>query len=376
LDQAEARRQALQQALAQREAQFADAEQLAALVDYLVDLSATYLRRLEVAVIAGRACLNAAAASQGAATADPATSGQANPPGGSGVDRCQQLDQGLRAASQAYDLAGFRALLAQAADCDFQASAAAWLERQERCTQIGTALDAAAQARDWGRFRALLAQAADCEFYQKAQADLAALERDDRCNALGAQLTAAAQANDLNRFRALLAQAADCDYYQQAAADLDRLQSQQRQQAITNMLGGMAQTLEAIQRQRQGAAAPPPVQQPPAGMQPAPAPPSAPGPQVSDAEKKALEDEINARYGQVWKVKWCTPAWSGCAIYPSGVRASLVEHFVWGAKTPQDLQKVRALFQCYDPCVTGTYPNDQARQQCERQCRISIYGQP
>lgn len=370
LEEAEARRQALRQALTQREAQFARAEQLRTLVDYLVDLAGKYLQRLEMAVIAGRACLNAARD----LGATPGPAADASP--GTDDGRCARLDADLRAMGQAGDLTGFRALLAQAADCPFYVDAAAWVERQDRCLSLGDALDAAARARDLAQFRALLAQASDCEFYQVASADLAAIERDDRCNALGAQLTAAAQANDLGRFRALLSQAVDCDYYSQAAADLGQLEQAQRQQAMTDLLGGVVQTMEAIQRQRQGTAPlPRQAPMPAAGAMPS-GPPAATGPQVSDAEKKALEDQINARYGDVWKQKWCNPGWSGCAIYPSGVRAALVEHFVWGARTPQDLQKARALFQCYDPCVMQDLPNDQARQQCERQCRISIYGEP
>jgi hypothetical protein len=338
-------------------------------VDYLVDLAATYLRRLEVAVIAGKACLNAARQTREAPAPSSATTTTPPP---TADDRCQQIDARLGAASQAGDLATFRALLAQGTDCGFYPNAAAWLERNDRCTAIGQALAGAAQARDLARFRGLLGQAADCDFHEKAAADLAALERDDRCNAIGAALAAAVQARDLNRFRGLLAQATDCDYYQQASADLARLENDRRQEALSTFLNGVTRTLQGLQRQ-----GPPPAPVPPtttATPPRQPAPPNA-GPQVSEAEKKAVEDEINRRY-EAWKKRWCTPSWSGCVLYPSGTRAALVEKYLWNARTSQDVQRVRALFQCYDPCVMQDLKTEQAYEQCQRQCRTAVLGEP
>jgi hypothetical protein len=162
-------------------------------------------------------------------------------------------------------------------------------------------------------------------------------------------------------------QAAAAEAEAQQARQAQRAQQQQQLLDAARNLGQMiGQTIP----NRRASSQPPPMPSRTQAQTQAKPPARSAGTPVSEAEKGALEAEINQRHKTVWVKKYCAARGSGCSILPDGVRANLVDVWLWEAKTREEVNAVRNLFQCSDGCVMSGQPVEQIGT-CLQQCKES-----
>lgn len=89
-------------------------------------------------------------------------------------------------------------------------------------------------------------------------------------------------------------------------------------------------------------------------------------PPPTEAEKQALQKEIEGLYLSKWKKHWCQPSWSGCSIAPSGAKDALVSR-AFHASKKSNLAAIRGTLYCWDPCIVGNLDDNQ-RAACMKRC--------
>lgn len=104
-------------------------------------------------------------------------------------------------------------------------------------------------------------------------------------------------------------------------------------------------------------------------VSPSPQPSPQPDPgsnRASEADKRAIADQIRALYARDWYPKWCPRDSYGCAVEINSARDRLLSKadatFQW------EIDAVRRLLPCYNRCIMSSGSHPQVRD-CVKQCR-------